>query len=68
MKLISGTVHVDPLNDYVAVEAGEHRFFQLLPGNPKKRAEVPLFTHVWKQGAGSWKLAGMLSYGRRLTQ
>jgi hypothetical protein len=29
--------------------------------------EVSLFTHVWKQDAGSWKLARVLSYGHRLT-
>jgi len=67
MKLIPGTLHVYPLNDYGAVEVGEHRFFQLLPGKPEKRVEVSLFTHVWKQDAGSWKLARVLSYGHRLT-
>lgn len=64
MKLIPGTLHVYPLNDYGAVEVGEHRFVELLPG---KLVEVSLFTPVWKQDAGSWKLARVLSYGHRLT-
>jgi hypothetical protein len=39
LKLIPGTLHVNPLNDYGAVEIGEHRFFQLLPGKPEKLVE-----------------------------
>jgi hypothetical protein len=45
MKLIPGTLHVYPLNDYGAVEVCEHRLFQLLPGKPEKLVEVsPLLT------------------------
>ena len=51
LKLIPGMLHVKPLNDYGAVEVGEHRFFQLLPGKSEKLVEVSLFTHVWKQDA-----------------
>ena len=61
MKLIPGALHVYPLNDHGAVEVGEHRFFQLLPGKPEKPVEVSLFTHVWKQDAGSWKLARVIA-------
>lgn len=58
LKLIPGTLHVDPLSDYGVVEVGEHHFFQQLPGKPEKLVEVSLFTDVWKQDAGSWKLGG----------
>jgi len=67
-ELTPGTLRVYPLNNYGAIEVGEHRFFQLLPGKPEKLVEVSLFTHVWKKEAGSWKLARVLSYGHRLTQ
>jgi ketosteroid isomerase-like protein len=67
-EVIAGTLQVYPLNNYGAVEVGEHRFFQLLPGKPEKLVEVSLFTHVWKKEGGSWKLARVLSYGHRLTE
>lgn len=66
-ELTAGSLRVYPLNNYGAVEVGEHRFFQLLPGKPEKLVEVSLFTHVWKKEAGSWKLARVLSYDHRLT-
>jgi hypothetical protein len=66
-ELVAGSMKVYPLNNYGAVQVGEHRFYQLLPGKPEKLVEVALFTQVWKKGAGSWKLARVLSYDHRLT-
>ena len=66
-ELIPGTLKVYPLNNYGAIEMGEHRFFQLLPGKPEKLVEVSQFTHVWKKEPGGWKLARVLSYDHRLT-
>jgi Domain of unknown function (DUF4440) len=66
-ELIAESLQVYPLNNYGAVEVGQHRFYQLLPGKPEKLVEVSLFTQVWKKEAGSWKLARVLSYGHRLT-
>lgn len=66
-ELVSGSLKVYPLNNYGAIETGEHRFYQLLPGKPEKLVEVALFTHVWKKEAGGWKLARVLSYDHRLT-
>jgi ketosteroid isomerase-like protein len=66
-ELVPGSLKVYPLNNYGAIEVGEHRFYQLLPGKPEKLVEVALFTHVWKKEAGGWKLARVLSYDHRLT-
>jgi ketosteroid isomerase-like protein len=66
-ELVAGTLKVYPLNNYGAVETGEHRFFQLLPGKPEKLVEVALFTHVWKKEESGWKLARVVSYDHRLT-
>lgn len=66
-ELIPGSLKVYPLNNYGAIEVGEHRFYQLLPGKPEKLVEVALFTHVWKKESGGWKLARVLSYDHRLT-
>jgi len=66
-ELVPGTMKVYPLANYGAVQVGEHRFYQLLPGKPEKLVEISLFTHVWKKDASGWKLARVLSYDHRLT-
>jgi hypothetical protein len=67
-ELVTGSVKVYPMDNYGAVQVGEHRFYQLLPGKPEKLVEVSLFTHLWKKDGGAWKLARVLSYDHRLTQ
>ncbi|MEO8061688.1 MAG: nuclear transport factor 2 family protein [Pseudomonadota bacterium] len=67
-ELVAGTMKVYPLNNYGAVETGEHRFYQLLPGKPEKLVEVSLFTQVWKKEASGWKLARVVSYAHNLTE
>ncbi len=66
-ELVAASLKVYPVNNYGAIEVGEHRFFQLLPGKPEKLVEVSLFTQVWKKEPGGWKLARVLSYDHRLT-
>lgn len=66
-ELVASTLKVYPLNNYGAVETGEHRFYQLLPGKPEKLVEISLFTHVWKKTDSGWKLARVVSYDHRLT-
>jgi len=67
-ELNAGSLKVYPINNYGAIEVGEHRFFQLLPGKSEKLVEVSLFTQVWKKEGGTWKLARVLSYDHRLTE
>jgi hypothetical protein len=67
-ELVPGSLKVYPLNNYGAVEVGEHKFFQLLPGKPEKLVEVSQFTQVWKKEGAVWKLARVLSYDHRLTE
>ena len=66
-EIVPGSLKVYPLNNYGAVEVGEHRFYQLLPGQPEKLVEISLFTQVWKKEDSGWKLTRVLSYGHRLT-
>jgi len=66
-ELVAGSLRVYPLNNYGAIEIGEHRFYQLLPGQPEKLVEISLFTNVWKKEESGWKLTRVLSYGHRLT-
>jgi hypothetical protein len=37
-ELIASSVKVYPLNNYGAIETGEHRFYKLTPGKPEERA------------------------------
>jgi len=66
-ELVPGTLKVYPINNYGAVEVGQHRFFQLLPGKPEKLVEISLLTHVWKKDEKGWRLARAMSYDHRLT-
>ncbi|MBC8021833.1 MAG: nuclear transport factor 2 family protein [Burkholderiales bacterium] len=67
-ELVAGTLKVYPLDNYGAVEVGEHRFYKLTPGKPEQLVEVALFTQVWKKDPGGWKLARVLSYDHRLAE
>jgi hypothetical protein len=66
-ELVAGSLKVYPLNNYGAVEVGEHRFYKLTLGKPEQLVEIALFTQVWKKDAAGWKLARVLSYDHRLT-
>ena len=66
-ELLTASLKVYPVNNYGAIEVGEHRFYQLLPGKSEKLVEISLFTHVWKKEGEVWKLARVLSYDHRLT-
>ncbi len=66
-ELIESTLKVYPLNNYGAIEVGEHRFYKLTPGKPEELVEISLFTQVWKKEGTAWKLARVLSYDHRLT-
>jgi len=66
-EIVPGTLKVYPVNNFGAIEVGEHRFYQLLPGKPEKLVEIALFTHVWKKDEKGWKLARALSFDHKLT-
>ena len=67
-ELIASSLKVYPLNNYGAIEVGEHRFYKLTPGKPEELVEISLFTQVWKKEGTAWKLARVLSYDHRLTE
>lgn len=67
-EMVPGSMKVYPLNNYGAVQVGEHRFYQLLPGKPEKLVEIAQFTQVWKKEESGWRLARVLSYDHRLTE
>jgi len=65
-ELVAGSMKVYPLNNYGAVETGEHRFYALAEGKSDQLTESAQFLHVWKNENGQWKLARVISYGHAL--
>jgi Domain of unknown function (DUF4440) len=67
-ELIEGTMTVHVLNQYGAVQVGEHRFYALQPGKPDRLTETGKFIDVWRQKDGEWKLARVISYDHVLAE
>lgn len=65
---IEGTMTVHVLNDYGAMQMGEHRFFALQPGQPDRLTETGKFIDLWRQVDGEWKLARVISYDHVLAE
>jgi ketosteroid isomerase-like protein len=66
-ELVVESVEVHPLNNYGALEMGEHRFYALIPGQPEQLTEVSRFIILWQKVGGVWKMAETISYGHKLT-
>lgn len=57
--LVPGTLEVDPLNGYGAVEIGVHRFTH--PGLDDELGEAKFIT-LWQNKDGVWKVTRAISY------
>jgi hypothetical protein len=67
-KLLPETLKVYPINNYGAIASGTHRFYAIKKGEPDRLTETALFTAVWKEESGQWKLARALSYDHQLAE
>jgi uncharacterized protein DUF4440 len=67
-ELVPGSMSVHPINNYGAMQMGEHRFYRLAPGKPEELVEAGRFIDIWKQVGGKWKLFRVISYDHRLTK
>lgn len=67
-ELVPGSLVVYPLNNYGAIQMGEHRFYRLTQGKPDELTETAKFTNVWKKEGDRWKLARVLSYDHKDSQ
>jgi hypothetical protein len=56
------------LNNYGAIQIGTHTFYAVQKDKPDRLTETGLFTHVWQEENGQWKLARVLSYDHVLAQ
>ncbi|WP_336977151.1 nuclear transport factor 2 family protein [Brevundimonas nasdae] len=53
---------VYPINNYGAVETGEHVFYERQGDGRERRVGRARFTQMWKQEGTEWKLARVFSY------
>jgi hypothetical protein len=65
-KIVPGSVQVYVLNNYGAIQTGQHRFYGVGGKLDGKLIETATFFDVWKNEAGTWKLARVFSYGHAL--
>ena len=61
-ELVPGTLEVDRIEGFGAVEMGSHRFCKPDGG---ACMGIARFMHVWKHEDGQWKLSRVISYGHR---
>ena len=60
--LVAGSLYVDPVPGFGAIETGEHLFYERQGDGAEKLAGRARFTIVWKLDGAQWKMARVLSY------
>ena len=60
-SLVPGSLEVYPINDYGAIEIGEHRFCH--EENGQTECGSVKFVHVWRKQDDQWKITRVVSYG-----
>jgi ketosteroid isomerase-like protein len=64
-ELVKGSLEVRPINNYGAVQTGEHRFYLTQKGQKEKLDGVGKFVMLWRQKDGEWRISRVISYGFR---
>jgi ketosteroid isomerase-like protein len=65
IELVEGSLVVNAVPGYGAIEAGAHRFYSRLPDGSEHLDATAQFTCVWSKETGSWKLVRVISYDHR---
>jgi ketosteroid isomerase-like protein len=60
--LVEGSLHVDPVPGFGAIETGEHRFYERKGDGPQKLVGRARFAIVWQLAADGWRMSRILSY------
>jgi hypothetical protein len=61
-ELVKGSLKVDPVPGYGAMEHGEHVFYERQGDGAEKLAGRALFTQVWALTPSGWRLSRVLSF------
>ena len=64
-ELVKESMTVTPLNNYGAVQTGEHKFFLTEKGKPEYQDGVGRFVQIWQFKDGAWKISRVISFGFR---
>jgi Domain of unknown function (DUF4440) len=67
-ELVVGSLHVDPVPGFGAMEVGEHLFYERQGDGPERLAGRAGFAMVWQWDAGTWRLHRVLSFGHKAAQ
>ena len=67
-ELVPGTMHVEPVPGYGAIEEGDHVFYERQGNGPEKLVGRAHFVQVWQQSPTGWRLARVLSYSHRAVE
>jgi hypothetical protein len=62
-ELVKGSLEVHPINNYGAVQTGEHRFYLTQKGQKEKLDGVGKFVVLWRKEGGEWRISRVISYG-----
>lgn len=60
-ELVPGSLHVYPMDNYGALQVGEHRFYVTQNGQ-EKLTGIAKFTHLWQFKDNEWRISRVLSY------
>lgn len=63
--LVPGTLRVDPVPGYGAIEEGDHLFYERRGDGPEKLVGKAHFVQLWKKGVDGWRVARILSYAHQ---
>ena len=64
-ELVQGSMEVRPINNYGAVQTGEHRFYLTQKGQKETLDGVCKFVMLWRKADDGLRVARVISYGCR---
>jgi hypothetical protein len=63
--LVKESMQVYPLNQYGAVQMGEHRFYETINGQKEVLTGTARFIHIWQNKDGKWTITRIISYDHK---
>jgi hypothetical protein len=64
-ELVKGSLEVHLINNYGAVQTGEHRFYLTQKGQKEKLDGIGKFVMLWQNKDGEWRVSRVVSFGFR---
>jgi Domain of unknown function (DUF4440) len=63
--LVRGSMEVNQIKDFGAVQTGVHRFYVTEKGQKEKFSSEAKFVNLWQNRNGEWKITRIISYGHQ---